>query len=228
MADGYTIRFKQLGVIFNFIQPERQKKNFYGDAVIYTMGRPVIEDILDDKATLDTAVLEQLDQEFVNYFEPTFVFNQNQNDTDKEVNDVPVNEVHPPVDIPVPQTDPEYEIIIPKESEGATVVKVNTTHNDTPTDNAHITDSIGSVPSVSFGDQDVSPENEQQESVTPSDQSNEVVSDEQHGSNSNSSPVVTPLDTYVPEPEDPNYKAPAYDVIIGKNGSEAHVSLHHR
>ena len=225
LADGYTIRFKQLGVIFNFIQPERQKKNFYGDAVIYTMGRPVIEDILDDKATLDTAVLEQLDQEFVNYFEPTFVFNQNQNDTDKEVNDVPVNEVHPPVDIPVPQTDPEYEIIIPKESEGATVVKVNTTHNDTPTDNAHITDSIGSVPSVSFGDQDVSPENEQQESVTPSDQSNEVVSDEQHGSNSNSSPVVTPLDTYVPEPEDPNYKAPAYDVIIGKNGDSPQYGI---
>ena len=72
LSEGYTIRFKQLGVIFNFLQTERQKKDFYGDAVIYTMGQTVIEDVLDDNATLNTQKLEDLDHdEFANFFEPT-------------------------------------------------------------------------------------------------------------------------------------------------------------
>jgi hypothetical protein len=37
LADGYTIRFKQLGVVFDFTQMERQKKHFNGDALIYSM-----------------------------------------------------------------------------------------------------------------------------------------------------------------------------------------------
>ncbi len=72
LSDGYTIRFKQLGVIFNFLQTERQKKAYYSDAVIYTMGQTIIEDILDENATLNTQKLEDMDQdEFANFFEPT-------------------------------------------------------------------------------------------------------------------------------------------------------------
>lgn len=72
LSEGYTIRFKQLGVIFNFLQAERQKKDFYGDAVIYTMGQTVIEDVLDENATLNTQKLENMDHdEFANFFEPT-------------------------------------------------------------------------------------------------------------------------------------------------------------
>ena len=72
LSEGYTIRFKQLGVIFNFLQTERQKKDFYGDAVIYTMGQTVIEDVLDENATLNTQKLENMDHdEFANFFEPT-------------------------------------------------------------------------------------------------------------------------------------------------------------
>jgi len=33
------------------------------------------------------------------------------------------------------------------------------------------------------------------------------------------------VDTYVPEPEDPNYIAPAYDVIIGKNGDSPQFGI---
>lgn len=72
LADGYTIRFKQLGVIFDFKQTGYQKKDFYGDATIYTMGEPVIEMILDDTSTLNTQVLDALkDQEieFQTFFE---------------------------------------------------------------------------------------------------------------------------------------------------------------
>lgn len=72
LSDGYTLRFKQLGVIYNFLQDARQKKDFIDDAVIYTMGRPVIDEILDDQSTLNTQVLEEKDREFLNFFEPTF------------------------------------------------------------------------------------------------------------------------------------------------------------
>mgnify|MGYP001739573271 CR=1 FL=1 len=72
LSEGYTIRFKHLGVIFDFMQAERQKKDFYGDTVIYTMGNPVIEQILDENSNLKTQVLEAQDNEFVNFFEPTF------------------------------------------------------------------------------------------------------------------------------------------------------------
>lgn len=108
LADGYTIRFKQLGVIFDFTQMERQKKDFYGDAVIYTMGEPVIGEILNTEGSLDTQALEAMDKEFVNYFEPTYspvnvhvddaiLLQQNQNTDESEQND-------------------EYEIVIPKKT----------------------------------------------------------------------------------------------------------------
>jgi len=69
---GYTIRFKQLGIIYNFLQKDRQKKCFVGDAVIYTMGGSVIKEILDPESSLETVVLAAKDDEdFVNFFEPT-------------------------------------------------------------------------------------------------------------------------------------------------------------
>ena len=71
LAEGYSIRFKQLGVVFDFTQMERQKKTYIGDAVIYTMGEPVIGEILNADGTLNTQVLEAMDKEFISYFEPT-------------------------------------------------------------------------------------------------------------------------------------------------------------
>lgn len=79
LDDGYTLRFKQLGVIFDFLQDERQKKDFYGDAVVYTMGKPVITEILDEKSSLDTEKLEEKDKEFVDFFEPTDVVTNAEN-----------------------------------------------------------------------------------------------------------------------------------------------------
>ena len=225
LADGYTIRFKQLGVIFNFIQSERQKKNFYGDAVIYSMGRPVIEDILDDKATLDTAVLEQLDNEIVNYFEPTFVFRSNGNESkedEQEANDV-VPE--PSMDIVVPQTDPDYEIIIPREPKASTVVKSNTQPIDATPSNAHITDSAGSVPSVSFDKKEDSSSPVEEEQLAKQNPEAEDSEDRSIQEPNTPEVPVTVVDTYVPEPEDPNYIAPAYDVIIGKNGDSPQFGI---
>lgn len=75
LENGYTLRFKQLGIIFNFSQESRQKKEYLGDLVIYTMGKPVLTEILDDSSTLNTSGLNErdqqdVDQDFINYFEP--------------------------------------------------------------------------------------------------------------------------------------------------------------
>lgn len=67
LSEGYTIRFKQLGVVYDFLQTEHQKKNYYGDAVIYTMGKPVIDDILDETSSLNTKKLEAMDNEIVDF-----------------------------------------------------------------------------------------------------------------------------------------------------------------
>lgn len=112
LSDGYTIRFKQLGVIFDFTQLERQKKNFYGDALIYTMGRPIIfDEILSDTGTLNTQVLEAMDKEIVNFFEPTFTpVIEHQKDAPARPGDN--NELK---DVqPVTPEDSDYEVIIPK------------------------------------------------------------------------------------------------------------------
>ncbi len=107
LAEDYTIRFKQLGVVFDFTQMERQRKNFYGDAVIYTMGEPVIGEILNAESTLNTQALEVMDREFINYFEPSH----------SPVNLSADNNVHvqTPVE-PEPEQDPEYEVVISKKT----------------------------------------------------------------------------------------------------------------
>lgn len=74
LEDGYTLRFKQLGVIFNFSQDARQKKDYLGDLVLYTMGKPALREILDDDSTLSTSKLSELDRQddkdFIDFFEP--------------------------------------------------------------------------------------------------------------------------------------------------------------
>ena len=148
LADGYTIRFKQLGVVFDFTQMERQKKNFYGDAMIYTMGEPVIGEILNTEGTLNTQVLEAMDKEFVNYFEPTY----------SSAN------VHIDDDIPVLQNqntdeseqDAEYEIVIPKKTTVKTTVDTKSSSEDTTA----FSHEQNEQPSVSFTPVEQSPSEE--------------------------------------------------------------------
>ena len=138
LADGYTIRFKQLGVVFDFTQMERQKKDFYGDAVIYTMGEPVIGEILNTEGSLDTQALEAMDKEFVNYFEPTYspvnvhvddaiLLQQNQNTEESEQND-------------------ECEIVIPKKTTVTSDVEMQPSSEHT----AVSSNGQNEQPSVSF------------------------------------------------------------------------------
>lgn len=110
LAEGYSIRFKQLGVVFDFTQMERQKKTFNGDAVIYTMGEPVIGEILNAEGTLNTQVLEAMDHEFVSYFEPTrFPLNTSEDNVEA------VLSVHEPAE--TEQEVEDYEDVIPMASD---------------------------------------------------------------------------------------------------------------
>ena len=120
LADGYTIRFKQLGVVFDFTQMERQKKHFYGDTLIYSMGEPVIGEILNTEGSLKTEVVEAMDKEIINFFEPTYSAPK-----DHDADDVAP--VQPVVTSDNPELDPEYEVIIPKKPTVKSVVENPTT-----------------------------------------------------------------------------------------------------
>ena len=201
LADGYSIRFKQLGVIFDFTQQERQKKNYYGDALIYTMGEPVIGDILNTDTTLNTQVLEAMDKDFINFFEPTFSIQTEQEDVH-----VPIKNVNPVVSKIEHQSqdDSEYEIIIPK----IPVVQQDENEN---------TNSVVSQPSVSFTPYiEDKPKKEIEASHDVSDAKHVVVT---------TSNTDVSMPQHVEEPVDSNYKEPTCDVIIGKNSESPQFGI---
>lgn len=124
LSEGYSIRFKQLGVVFDFTQMERQKKTFNGDAVIYTMGEPVIGEILNAEGTLNTQVLEAMDQEFISFFEPTrYPFKTSEDNEDT------VLPVHEPVE--TEQEVEDNEDVIPMEPDEQPSVSFDTSDDNT-------------------------------------------------------------------------------------------------
>lgn len=197
LADGYTIRFKQLGVVFDFTQMERQKKHFYGDALIYSMGEPVIGEILNTEGSLKTEKLEAMDKEFINFFEPTYSAPKAPN-ADVVI---PVQSVAAPDN---PELDPEYEVIIPKKPTAKPVVEKTLT--EVPVE--PVVSPTIDQPSVSFTPQPKS------EPVAPT--SEPVISPAPES-------VVEP--TPESEPVDPNYQEPSCDVIIGKNSDSPQFGI---
>jgi DNA phosphorothioation-dependent restriction protein DptH len=201
LADGYDIRFKQLGVIFDFTQQERQKKNYYGDALIYTMGEPVIGDILNTDATLNTQVLEAMDKDFVDFFEPTFAIH-----TESVNVHVPVEHMEDsaPAVENVQHDDSEYEIIIPK----------NPTEKKSEIEQPV---SVTSQPSVSFAPETKNEDKQQEEAAHTDTEEQPIV----ETSVENEELSIQHTD----EPVDPNYKEPICDVIIGKNSESPQFGI---
>ncbi len=68
LNDGYSIDYKKMGIIFNMGQEKKQRKDLWGDSIMYMMGKPVIADILSDDKPLDTFHLDADDEEFVSSF----------------------------------------------------------------------------------------------------------------------------------------------------------------
>lgn len=70
LYEGYDLKFKRLGIIYDLKQLEKQKKVNWGNIVFYHMGNPVIQDILSSNPSLDTTQLTQEDIDFISYMEP--------------------------------------------------------------------------------------------------------------------------------------------------------------
>lgn len=67
----YTIRFKKLGLIYQFKSNEYQRKEYLNDTLYYILGVPMIERILDKEATVSTSAAEmyRADEDFRTAFE---------------------------------------------------------------------------------------------------------------------------------------------------------------
>lgn len=68
---GYSLRFKNLGIVFDFSAPIRMKKEYLDDTTFYFMGSKVINEILDDKLELNTYTKGKTvqDGDFIDFFE---------------------------------------------------------------------------------------------------------------------------------------------------------------
>ncbi|CAK7029054.1 hypothetical protein DSECCO2_264280 [anaerobic digester metagenome] len=68
---GYNLRFKSLGIVFDFSAPIRMKKEYLDDTTFYFMGSKVINEILDDKSELNTYTKGKTvqDVDFIDFFE---------------------------------------------------------------------------------------------------------------------------------------------------------------
>ena len=68
---NFTIRFKKLGLIYQFKSPEYQRKDYLNDTLFYIMGKPMIERILDKDMSVKTTDIALLtaDEDFKTAFE---------------------------------------------------------------------------------------------------------------------------------------------------------------
>ena len=68
---NYTIRFKRLGLIYQFKSDEYQRKEYINDTLFYILGKPMIELILEKDASIKTTDIERMnaDEDFKTQFE---------------------------------------------------------------------------------------------------------------------------------------------------------------
>ena len=68
---NFTIRFKKLGLIYQFKSPDYQRKDYLNDALFYILGKPMIERILDKDMSVKTTDIALLtaDEDFKTAFE---------------------------------------------------------------------------------------------------------------------------------------------------------------
>ena len=220
LSDGYSVRFKRLGVIFDFMQTERQKKDFYGDTLIYTMGNPVIEQILDENSDLKTQILEVQDNDFVNFFEPTFsLATTNIESQQKTVQPVEVT----------PHIHSDYEVIVTKESEPAQVMpKVDTSignnseifdHPEKGLDNSQT-----ATAETSSKSEELVPNIDSIQSKSEVHKTN--VDDDENGvGNDNPLPTGSVEEQVYLAETDSNYQEPLVDVIVGRNNDSPQFGI---
>ena len=189
----YNLKFKQIGVIYNFSQHERQKKCFEGDSCIFTMGESVIGEILGDNATLNTERLKQLDndKEFCDAFEP------NRKENIVRIRTLRDGGILPEERQEEPESDDVENIERDDENAGTIVTEVPT-------------DSTPDEPeAATLEDEPVKPE------IPPQDIQEEPAAESKPVAD-NSPKEEKSSDEKVQENVDSDYESPVYDVLIGK------------
>lgn len=133
LEEGYELRFKQLGVIFDFSQAVRQEKDYLGDLVIYRMGTPSIGEILSDTATMSTTKPEEQAEDITHFFEPKHREELVSRRTGKPLTEEPIDD-EPIEDIPSVNIKDDSEPSVPEPVEGPAPVDStkDRKHDSTP------------------------------------------------------------------------------------------------
>jgi hypothetical protein len=139
LHQGYNLRFKNLGVIFDFSAPIRIAKEYLNETTFYLMGSKAISEIIDDNSKLNTKTKEKSieDKEFSDFFETSERITPKMTDKKSESIEIPKldspqkeKKSHPIM--PIPDIDvtpkiivdenyktPSYDITIGKTSDSA-------------------------------------------------------------------------------------------------------------
>lgn len=188
LEEGYELRFKQLGVIFDFSQAVRQEKDYLGDLVIYRMGTPSIGEILSDTATMSTTKPEEQAEDITHFFEPKHREELVSRRTGKPLTEEPIDD-EPIEDIPSVNIKDDSE---PKE--GPYPVDSTSAQKDDSTPKPEPEEEPVEEPALVD-----STSARKDDSTSPSERGQGGVNPE---------PVEEP---------DPNYIEPKYEMLIGDN-----------
>jgi hypothetical protein len=196
LEEGYELRFKELGVIFDFSQALRQEKDYLGDLVIYRMGTPSIGEILSDATTMSTTKPEEQAEDITNFFEPKHREHLISRRTGKPIEDEPIEE-EAIEDIP----------------------SVNIAEDPSPSERGCPQDG-GVKP------EPVDSTKERKDESTPSPEPIEGSAHPQDGEIVDStSECKDDSATSDPEPIDPNYEEPKYEMLIGDNDDSSQYGI---
>ena len=195
LNDGYNIRFKRLGIIYNLAQTEKQRKENWPDASFYIMGKPAIDDILSTDKSMDTDKLDAYDREFLEVFEESRKERMlSRRRGQKEIEDIIVDnsqheddEESVKIIVPITEKEPSKEIndsLIECSEEYQNDTKVDTT------DDSH---------NMATNDE---PKDDKQK-----DNDNNIITQDNH------------------EEEDNSLFEPTYDILIGDNKKTPQVGV---
>ena len=210
----YTIRFKKLGLIYQFKSPEYQRKDYMNDTLFYIMGKPMIERILDRDFSIKTTDIAMLkaDEEFRTSFETSDRIRREQSFQENHPGSIPsVNIPQPePEDVTpapeavvvaasTPQPEP-VEVVVLKHEPTAPVTPVEPEFVGVDTPQPQPESALDSEPVLA--QQPEPQENVPQLPVEP-----------------------TPAPAPAPKAVDANYVQPAYDIMIGKSSSSEQYGI---
>ena len=182
---NYTIRFKRLGLIYQFGSTEYQRKDDMNEILYYIMGKPMIERILDKDMSVKTIDLEMMnaDEDFRTAFETS----------DRLIREESFKLSHHEEELPSEETDN----VGPSEKSQGDIID-SSEHEEVKDES-------------NFGENIVN--------VNTSDS-------EKIDSDSNEKEQCNNAKTTSKQEEIADYKAPVYDILIGKtSGSEQYGIL---